>query len=44
MEESDLIQAASDTLQSHEKLCHLMKERLKDVPHAKKGIELAIYL
>ena len=38
MEESDLIQAASDTLQSHEKLCHLMKERLKDVPQAKQGI------
>ena len=40
MEETDLIQAASDTLQSHEKLCHLMKQRLKDVPQAKQGSHL----
>ena len=35
--ESDLVQAAANTLQCHEKLCHLMRERLKDVPQANQG-------
>ena len=36
--DKDLVQAASDTLQCHEKLCHLMSDRLKDVPQAMQGI------
>lgn len=35
----ELVKAASDTLQVHEKLRHLMNERLKDDPQAKQGID-----
>ena len=36
-EESELVQVASDVLQIHEKLCHLMKKKLNDIPQAKQG-------
>lgn len=36
--DKELLQATSDSLQMHEQLCHLMKEKLKTNPQAKQGM------